>query len=86
MNVCQNVAYWQEIGELSDERSHLGLSQISVPVCMPSGAVLGVVHAEFDVEDARLTKYWWLGLPLLGPVGFFENLLGVTENEEAENE
>lgn len=50
MNVCQNVAYWQEIGELSNERNHPGLSQISVPVCMPSGAVLGVVHAEFDVK------------------------------------
>ena len=32
MNVCQNVAYWQEIGELSDERNHPGLSQISVPI------------------------------------------------------
>jgi len=87
MNVCQNVAYWQEIGELSDERNHPGLSQISVPVCMPSGAVLGVVHAEFDVKDGApdevLVAWIALALALAEPL---KNLLGVAENEEAENE
>ena len=42
MNVCQNVAYWQEIGELSAERNHPGLSQIFCScLLLPSGAVLG---------------------------------------------
>ena len=87
MNVCQNVAYWQEIGELSDERNHLGLSQISVPVCMPSGAVLGVVHAEFDVEDGAPDEVLvaWIALAL-ALSDSLKNLLGVAESEEAENE
>ena len=87
MNVCQNVAYWQEIGELSDERNHPGLSQISVPVCMPSGAVLGVVHAEFDVKDGAPDEVLvaWIALAL-ALSDSLKNLLGVAENEEAENE
>ena len=87
MNVCQNVAYWQEIGELSGERNHPGLSQISVPVCMPSGAVLGVVHAEFDVKDGAPDEVLvaWIALAL-ALSDSLKNLLGVAEKEEAENE
>ncbi|MBS4945450.1 MAG: hypothetical protein KHZ64_09835 [Neisseria mucosa] len=54
---------------------------------VPSGAVLGVVHAEFDVKDGApdevLVAWIALALALAEPL---KNLLGVAENEEAENE
>ena len=52
-----------------------------------SGAVLGVVHAEFDVKDGAPDEVLvaWIALAL-ALSDSLKNLLGVAEKEEAENE
>ena len=64
MNVCQNVAYWQEIGELSDERNHpLESDFLFLSVC-PAVRFWVWCMPSLMSKTVRLMKYWWLGLPL----------------------
>lgn len=81
MNIADDVAYWLELGELEGE--HDEGSQISVPVCLPSGAVLGVVHVVFQqkyqADEAALTDWTALALALSEPLA---TLLGVPAESE----
>lgn len=65
--LIDNGQHWWQMGEISEAESHLGWSQMLLPVCAPTGAVLGMLcvtspeaHA-FD-DDA---KAWWVAASLV---------------------
>ena len=64
--IIDDAQRWVNVGDMTAEESHLGLSQMLWPLTAPSGAVLGVLYvaspeaAAFD-EDAQA---WWLGAAL----------------------
>ncbi|HEZ0699976.1 TPA: hypothetical protein WGQ52_002043 [Neisseria meningitidis] len=66
MNVASDVRRWLDLGELSGERNHASAAQISIPVCMESGGVLGVVHVEFECAECAGTaaQVEWVALAL----------------------
>lgn len=86
MNIANDIAYWLALGEISGSRNTHSKAQVSVPVCTKSGAVLGVVHIEFDdknqADDAVLTEWAALSLALSGPI---KALLNVAEEGEVQN-
>lgn len=87
MNVANDIGYWLTLGEISGERNAAGKAQVSVPICTKSGAVLGVVHIEFNdknqADDAALTEWTALSLALGEPM---KVLLNVVEDEEAQDD
>lgn len=87
MNVANDLAYWLTLGEISGERNAASKAQVSVPICTKSGAVLGVVHIEFNdkdqADDAALTEWTALSLALSEPM---KALLNVVEDEEAQDD
>ncbi|HEZ0939627.1 TPA: hypothetical protein ACJCQR_001141 [Neisseria meningitidis] len=86
MNVASDVRRWLDLGELSGERNHASAAQISIPVCMESGGVLGVVHVEFECAEcagtAAQVEWVALALALSEPL---KQLLGITAAEGDEN-
>ncbi|PSJ81431.1 hypothetical protein [Neisseria iguanae] len=86
VNIASNMADWLALGEISGERNAASQAQVSVPVCTGSGAVLGVVHIEFNdknqLNDAALTEWTALSLVLSEPM---KALLNVVEDEEVQH-
>lgn len=87
MNIANDIAYWLALGEISGERNADSKAQVSIPVCTQSGAVLGVLHIEFNdknqADDAALTAWTALSLALSGPM---KALLNVAQDEETQND
>ncbi|QEY23442.1 hypothetical protein [Neisseria animalis] len=83
LNLCNDTAYWLENGELEGERNQACGSQISAPVCTRSGAVLGVVHIEFEgggqADEAAQIQWTALALELSEPL---KKLLNIEDNQE----
>ncbi len=83
LNQADDVAYWLSLNELQGEHNLRSASQISLPVYLENGRVLGVVHAEYAqahaINDAVLAEWVALALAL---VETMRNLAGTAETEE----
>lgn len=66
LNLVDDVDSWLELGELQGEHHSRSRSQISLPVCTDSGAVLGVVHVEYQDKEAlnEEAQAEWVALSL----------------------
>ncbi|WP_373740395.1 hypothetical protein [Neisseria sp.] len=66
MNIADDIPQWLEHGDLQGEHNLRGKSQLSAPVCSASGAVLGVVHAEYPEigQTDETAQIGWLALAL----------------------
>lgn len=82
MNVVNDVPYWLELGELNGERN-TSMSQISIPICTRTGAVLGVIQIEYfdknQADDSDLSAWVALSLALSEPL---KSLLNVSDEDE----
>lgn len=83
LNQADDAAYWLSLNELQGEHNLRSASQISLPVHLENGRVLGVVHAEYAqahaIDDAALAEWVALALSLVEPM---HELAGITETEE----
>ncbi|STZ75612.1 GAF domain-containing protein [Bergeriella denitrificans] len=72
LNICNDSAHWLAIGELAGEHNLRSGAQFTAPVCTAGGAVLGVVHVEFDDKDradeAAQAEWTALALALAAPL------------------
>ncbi|MDO1508773.1 MULTISPECIES: hypothetical protein [unclassified Neisseria] len=72
LNIVDDVAHWQEQEELQGSHHTRSQSQISLPICTESGAVLGVLHAEYAdktaVNEAAQIDWVALSLALIEPM------------------
>ncbi|ROV57279.1 hypothetical protein [Neisseria chenwenguii] len=80
LNLADDVPYWLDLGEIEGSRNEGGKSQLSAPVCTESGAVLGVLHVEFNdkkqTDEVAQTEWVALALALSEPL---KTLLGIEE-------
>lgn len=87
MNVADDISYWLASGEISGGRNTAGTAQVSVPICSGNGAVLGVLHIEFEeknkADDAALCEWAALSLALRTPL---KALLDVADEEEEQHD
>lgn len=85
LNWVGNVDEWMARNELQGEHHLRSGSQISLPVCTDSGAVLGVIHVEYqdrDVpDDESLAEWVALSLALSQPLSDLLNI-GLSENHD----
>ena len=86
LNVVDNVAHWVNNGEMEGEHHLRSQSQMTIPISLSNGKVLGVLHLEAakPLAFAPETQAAWVGLALalLEPL---QTLLGMTEEMEAAN-
>lgn len=72
LNIVDDVAYWLEQKELQGSHHIRSQSQISLPICTESGAVLGVLYAEYTdktaVNEAAQIDWVALSLALIEPM------------------
>lgn len=72
LNLAADVAHWLENGVLEGGGNLRSQSQMSLPVCAESGAVLGVVHVEYAgknvLTEAAQADWVALALALAAPM------------------
>lgn len=87
LNVADDTAHWLALGELSGARNESCGSQISAPVCLPSGAVMGVVQVEYpeagQTDEAAQVDWTALAVALAEPM---QKLLRIEDKDNAEND
>ncbi|MDO4997677.1 MAG: hypothetical protein Q4E16_03425 [Neisseria sp.] len=86
LNRVDDVAQWLEWGDLVGEHYARCASQMSVPICLESGRVLGMIHLEAAhkhafANDEMQTAWVALAIALVQPLRILLN----TEENQAEN-
>lgn len=83
LNLVEDTARWLEAGEISGEHHARNGSQMSLPVCLENGRVLGVIQVEAAQKngfDETAQALWVaLALALAAPLAA---LLGAREEDE----
>ncbi len=83
LNQADDVAYWLSLDEMQGEHNLRAGSQISLPIHLSNGQVLGVVHAEYSqanaIDEAALAEWVALALVLTEPM---RTLAGITDADE----
>ena len=83
LNLVEDTACWLEAGEISGEHHARNGSQMSLPVCLENGRVLGVIQVEAAQKngfDETAQALWVaLALALAAPLAA---LLGAGEEDE----
>ena len=83
LNLVEDTARWLESGEISGEHHARNGSQMSLPVCLENGRVLGVIQVEAAQKngfDETAQALWVaLALALAAPL---TALLGAGEEDE----
>ena len=83
LNLVEDTARWLEAGEISGEHHGRNGSQMSLPVCLENGRVLGVIQVEAAQKngfDETAQALWVaLALALAAPLAA---LLGAGEEDE----
>lgn len=67
LNIVDNVSTWQKNGDLQGAHHQRSASQIALPVCAESGAVLGIVYLESHQPNAfanEETQTPWVALAI----------------------
>ena len=60
--VIEDAQHWLRMGELSEGECRLGFSQLLLPLCAPTGAVLGVLYVSSPEAHAfaEEAQAWWV--------------------------
>lgn len=86
LNLVDDVELWLQQGELEGIHHKRSSSQISLPVCTDSGAVLGVVHVEYAekdiLDDENQAEWVALSLALAQPLSELLNIELSENNHE----
>ncbi|MDO4640791.1 MAG: hypothetical protein Q4A84_03690 [Neisseria sp.] len=66
LNIADDVAKWLEMAELKGAHHNRSQSQMSLPICLLNGRVLGVLHVEAESKHAfdETEQALWVGLAL----------------------
>lgn len=86
LNLADNVAEWVAQAALSGAHHARCAAQMAVPVCLESGAVVGVVYLESDKANAwdEAAQAQWVGLALAlsEPLSRLSNRSGQEQPDE----
>lgn len=85
LNIADDVAHWVAQGELKGEACQRSQSQMSLPICLANGQVLGVLHVEAELKHAfnEEEQVTWIGLAL-ALVEPMQAILGRNNTDEPE--
>ena len=86
--VIEDAQHWLRMGELSEDECRLGFSQLLLPLCAPTGAVLGVLYvsspeAHAFAEDAQV---WWVAACLTLADALFHHFPTTWWGQQDEND
>lgn len=84
LNLAQDIARWQELGEILGEQHARCAGQLALPICRENGAVLGVIYVEWADKNAisDVMQIQWVALAL----ALLEPLAAWFPEEQHENE
>ena len=86
LNIVDDVAHWLSHDDLKGEHHARNQSQMTLPICHPNGAVLGVLHIEHaqknTFDDAAQAEWVALALAL---VDSLQALMHYAPQEEIDN-
>ena len=89
LNLADDTAAWLAQGELEGAHHSRNGSQMSLPVCTDSGAVLGVVHVEYPEKnmpnEAAQAEWVALALALAQPLAALLNI-DLSEHQDEQTE
>lgn len=62
----EHAQQWVHLGELTEQESKLGFSQMLLPLCAPTGVVLGVLYVTSPEANAfdEEAQSWWVAASL----------------------
>ena len=87
LNLVQDVPHWLALDELRGEQNLRSQSQMSLPICLENGAVLGVLQLEHagknGFDEAAQIVWVGLALALTAPL---QALLRPEKEEETQDE
>ena len=86
--VIEDAQHWLRMGELSEDECRLGFSQLLLPLCAPTGAVLGVLYvssleAHAFAEEAQV---WWVAACLTLADALFHHFPATWWGQQDEND
>ena len=86
--VIEDAQHWLRINELSEDECRLGFSQMLLPLCAPTGAVLGVLYvsspeAHAFAEEAQV---WWVAACLTLADALFHHFPATWWGQQDEND
>ena len=86
--VIEDAQHWLHINELSEDECRLGFSQMLLPLCAPTGAVLGVLYvcspeAHAFAEEAQA---WWVAACLTLADALFHHFPATWWGQQDEND
>ena len=86
--VIEDAQHWLRINELCEDECRLGFSQMLLPLCAPTGAVLGVLYvsspeAHAFAEEAQV---WWVAACLTLADALFHHFPTTWWGQQDEND
>ena len=86
--VIEDAQHWLHINELSEDECRLGFSQMLLPLCAPTGAVLGVLYVSSPEAHAfaEEAQAWWVAACLTLADALFHHFPATWWGQQDEND
>ena len=86
--VIEDAQHWLRMGELSEDECRLGFSQLLLPLCAPTGAVLGVLYVSSPEAHAfaEEAQAWWVAACLTLADALFHHFPATWWGQQDEND
>ena len=86
--VIEDAQHWLRMGELSEDECRLGFSQMLLPLCAPTGAVLGVLYVSSPEAHAfaEEAQAWWVAACLTLADALFHHFPATWWGQQDEND
>ena len=86
--VIEDAQHWLRINELSEDECRLGFSQMLLPLCAPTGAVLGVLYVSSPEAHAfaEEAQAWWVAACLTLADALFHHFPATWWGQQDEND
>ena len=86
--VIEDAQHWLRMGELSEGECRLGFSQLLLPLCAPTGAVLGVLYVSSPEAHAfaEEAQAWWVAACLTLADALFHHFPATWWGQQDEND
>ena len=86
--VIEDAQHWLRINELSEDECRLGFSQMLLPLCAPTGGVLGVLYVSSPEAHAfaEEAQAWWVAACLTLADALFHHFPATWWGQQDEND
>ena len=86
--VIEDAQHWLRINELSEDECRLGFSQMLLPLCAPTGSVLGVLYVSSPEAHAfaEEAQAWWVAACLTLADALFHHFPATWWGQQDEND